>query len=67
MGGGGGAARPPNVPTKNVYIYSASERLRNVYFQDSKIHMHTYTINAVSFNYLWYGAINDIILIKHYN
>ena len=36
----GGGARPPNVPTK-MYIYCASERsererLRNIYFQDSK-------------------------------
>ena len=58
--GRGGGARPPIVPTQiYIYIYCASERLRNIYFQDFKIHLHTYTINAVSFNYLWYGAIND--------
>ena len=57
--GGGGGARPPNVPTKIImYLYCASERLRNIYFQDSKsAYTMSYTINAVSFNYLWYGAI----------
>ena len=47
---------------KKTYSYCASERLRNIYFQDSKyICIHTYTIDAVSFKYLWYGAsINDI-------
>ena len=36
LGGGGGGARPPNVPTKKMYLSCASERLRNMYFQDSK-------------------------------
>ena len=58
----GGEARPPNVPTK-MYIYCASERLRNIYFQDSKYICLLY--NQCIFLYLWYGAINDIILTKH--
>ena len=65
LGGGGGGARPRNVPTKNMYLYCASERLRNIYFHDSK-YICIVIYNAVSFNYLWYGAINDIILTKHY-
>ena len=42
----------------------ASERLRNIYLHDSK-YICIVIYNAVSFNYLWYGAINDIILTKH--
>ena len=65
----GGGARPRNVPTKNICTYiarasEASERLRNIYLHDSK-YICIVIYNAVSFNYLWYGAINDIILTKH--
>ena len=42
----------------------ASERLRNIYFHDPK-YICIVIYNAVSFNYLLYGAINDIILTKH--
>ena len=42
-----------------------AERLRNIYFQDSKyICIHIQSVQF-PFNYLWYGAINDIILTKH--
>ena len=40
--------------------------LRNIYFQVSK-YICIHTINAVSFYYLWHGAICDIIIIKHYS
>ena len=60
-GGGGGSARPPNVPTKIIYVLIFRERAPQKHiFSGLKIHLHTmsYTINAVSsFNYLWYGAI----------
>ena len=47
---GGGGARSQNIPTK-IYIYCASERLRNI-FSGLKIHMPIHnTINAFSFNY----------------
>ena len=36
-----------------TYIARASE----TYIFRTQIHLHTYTINAVPFNYLWYGAI----------
>ena len=67
--GGGGGARPRNVPTKNICTYiarasEANERLRNIYFHDSK-YIFIVIYNAVSFNYLWYGTINDTILTKH--
>ena len=39
---------------------SASDTYRPI-FSGLKIHLHTYTINAVPFYYLWYGAINDSI------
>ena len=59
----GGGARPRNVPAKNICTYiarasEASERLRNIYFHDSK-YIFIVIYNAVSFNYLWYGTIND--------
>ena len=44
-------------------LYCASERSERApqkdIFSGLKIHLHTmsYTINAVSFNYLWYGAM----------
>ena len=55
--GGGGGARPPNVPTekKVTYFYAraseASERLRNIYFQVSK-YICTYTMQ---FPFITYG------------
>ena len=133
MGGGGGGARPPNVPTgeKNVHVTYMRERAPHVskyicihiqsmqfpfitcgmaidinnsiayrqntnietcaselrkfsyfhilkllfpsifcwyfrYFVSGlKLHLHTYTINAVSFYYLWYALyINDSIPTK---
>ena len=39
---------------------SPSDTYRPI-FSGLKIHLHTYTINAVPFYYLWYGAINDSI------
>ena len=36
--------------TEKMYIYCASERLRNIYFQDSK-YICLHTINAFSFTY----------------
>ena len=64
--GAGGGARPRNVPAKNICTYiarasEASERLRNIYFHDTK-YIFIVIYNAVSFNYLWYGTINDTIL-----
>ena len=44
---------------------SASETYRPI-FSGLKIHLHTYTINAVPFYYLWYGAINDSIGQTHW-
>ena len=47
-----------------MYLYCASERSERApqkhIFSVLKIHLHTmsYTINAVSFNHLWYGAIH---------
>ena len=69
LGAGGGGARPRNVPAKNICTYiarasEASERLRNIYFHDSK-YIFIVIYNAVSFYYLWYGTINDTILTKH--
>ena len=62
LGGGGGGKTPKCTDKKKyMYLYCASERLKNIHFQDSK-YMHTCTINAVSFNYLWYGAIYE----RHY-
>ena len=60
-GGEGGGARPPNVPTKNIHIASASEtyifRTQNT---------SAYIIQSMHFPLLMvYGAINDIILTKH--
>ena len=58
--GGGGGARPPNVPTKIIYVLILRERAPQKHiFSGLKIHLHTmsYTINSVSFNYVWYGAI----------
>ena len=56
--GGGGGARPPNVPTEKSYLYvrasEASERLRNIYFRSPN--RSARTINAVPFYYLWNGA-----------
>ena len=66
---GGGGKTPKCTDKYNICTYiarasEASERLRNIYFQDSKyicIYNVIYTINAVSFNYLWYGAIYTIL------
>ena len=64
----GGGGQDPEMYRRKLYVIAraseASERLRNIY-SGLKIHLHTYTIIAVSFNYLLYGAINDIILTKH--
>ena len=72
FGIGGGGGKTPKCTDKKWHICTyiaraseASERLKNIYFQDSNASAYIYTINAVSFNYLWYGAINDIILTKH--
>ena len=67
----GGGASPPNVPTEkicNLYTRAseASERLKNIYFQVLK-YICIHTINAVTFYYLWHGAIYDSIIIKHYS
>ena len=64
-GGGGGAylvaCDRKNIMYCNLYARaSASEAYRPI-FSGLKIHLHTYTINAVPFCYLWYGAINDSI------
>ena len=66
---GAGGARPRNEAAKNICTYiarasEASERLRNIYFHDSK-YIFIVIYNAVSFNYLWYGTINNTILTKH--
>ena len=61
MGGG----QDPEMYREKIYVLILRERSERApqkhTFQDS----NTYAINAVSFNYLWYGAINDIILTKH--
>ena len=54
----------PEMYRQKKYMYLYSERLRNIYFHDSK-YICIVIYNAVSFNYLLYGAINDIILTKH--
>ena len=58
-----------NVQTTNICIYiargsEASERLRNIYFQDSNISAYINN-QCSSFNYLWYGTINYSIPTKH--
>ena len=67
---GGGGASPPNVPTEekknHVHVTYTRERAPQkqiglYIFPGFKIHLHAYTINAVPFYYLWYGAINDSI------
>ena len=69
--GGGGGQDPEMYRQNNICTYiaranEASERLRNIYFHDSK-YICIVIYNAVSFNYFLYGAINDIILTKqHY-
>ena len=59
--GGGGGKTPKCTDKIYMYLYCASERSERApqkhIFSGIKIHLHTYTINAVSFNYLWYGAI----------
>ena len=59
----GGGARPPNVPTKNVHNTARASASETLYFQDAKYICLIY--NQCIFLYLWYGAINDIILTKH--
>ena len=65
--GGGGGSSPPNVPTTTTKVHvtymrerakraSSSEIYRPI-FSGLKIHLHTYTTNAVPFCYLWYGAM----------
>ena len=66
---GGGGQDPEMYRQKYICTYiarasEANERLRNIYFHDSK-YIFIVIYNAVSFNYLWYGTINDIILTKH--
>ena len=71
--GGGGGGKTLNVPEKKImYIIlheaqasEASGRLRNILFSGLKIHLYTYTTNAVPFYYFWYCAINDSIPTKH--
>ena len=53
--GGGGGGKTPKCTDKNIMY---------LYFHDSK-YICIVIYNAVSFNYLWYGAINDIILTKY--
>ena len=65
----GVGARLRNVAAKNICTYiarasEANERLRNIYFHDLK-YIFIFIYNAVSFNYLWYGTINNTILTKH--
>ena len=54
---------------QKIYVLILCERAKWASASETYIciHLHTYTINAVFFNYLWYGAINDIILTKHRN
>ena len=54
----------PEMYRQKIYVLILRERLRNISFHDSK-YICIVIYNAVSFNYLWYGAINDIILTKH--
>ena len=67
---GGGGGRPPNVPTEkknhvHVNLYARASASETYIFSGLKIHLHTYTINAVPFYYLCYGALNNSILTKH--
>ena len=45
------------VPTTNICTYIARASASETYIFRTQIHLHTYTINAVSFNYLWYMAL----------
>ena len=54
-----------NVPTTNICTYIARASLSETYIFRTQIYLHTYTINAVSFNYLWYGAINYSLPTNH--
>ena len=69
----GGGGKTPECTDKNnicTYIAWASEGERapqKHIFSGLQIHLHTimsYTINAVSFNYLWYGAIYTTLYCK---
>ena len=53
------------VPNKVLILHERAKRASTseTHFQDSK-YICIYTINVVSYNYVWYGAINDIILEK---
>ena len=64
---GGGGARPRNVPTKKIYVPKLRERApqKNTFSGLNYICIHMQSVQLSSFNYLWYGAINDIILTKH--
>ena len=70
FGIGGGGGQDPEMYRQKIYVLilreraKANERLRNIYFHDSK-YIFIVIYNAVSFNYLWYGTINDTILTKH--
>ena len=64
---GGGGGKTPKCTDKKIYVLILCERAPQKHiFSGLKIHLHTYTINAVSFNYLCYGIINDIIPSEHY-
>ena len=64
-----GGQDPAMYRQKNICTYiarasEASERLRNIYFHDSK-YICIVIYNAVSFNYLLYGAIGPKPLFRH--
>ena len=60
----GAGARPRNVPTKKyMYLYCASERLRNIYFQDSNTSAYIY--NQCSFLLLLMVGLYGAIIKRH--
>ena len=51
----------PEMYRQKIYLLILRERAKEAsasetYIFRTQLHLHTYTINAVSFNYLWYGA-----------
>ena len=61
LGGGGGKTPFREMYRKKKVLILRERAPQKHIFSGLKIHLHTYTINAVSFNYLWYGAIK-----RHY-
>ena len=62
-----GGKTPKCTDRKRNHVLILRERAPQKHiFSGLKVHLPTYTINAVSFIiYLWFGARNDIIQTKH--